>query len=138
MLAWFVDTEQLCLPSFEHAPTFLPIPKLIVEVIFGTFIMAYINGIAAQKSYSEGRARIDEMELGEVCVSRRTTYWGEAIPGRRMRWTCYVMHTCIGWSTSWRLLSLYQNMRIEDCGWNVLGRVFDLFLHSVSPNRLSL
>jgi hypothetical protein len=50
------NSYQICLPPSERSPDYLPTLKQIIEVIFDTFIMAYINGISAQKSYSERRA----------------------------------------------------------------------------------
>src|SRR5208282_1420622 len=70
---------QICLPPSERSPNYLSTLKQIIEVILDTFIMAYINGIAAQKSYSSRRARVEDSELGGAYVPRHpTTYWDEA------------------------------------------------------------
>jgi len=75
----WVDGYQICLPSSERAPTYRPILKCLIEAIFDTFLMAYINGLAAQKSYSARRARAEDTEVGGVYVPRRSTnYWDEA------------------------------------------------------------
>jgi len=75
----WVDGYQIFLPSFERAPTYRPILKCLIEAIFDTFLMAYINGLAAQKSYSAWRARAEDTEVGGMYVPRRSTnYWDEA------------------------------------------------------------
>jgi hypothetical protein len=75
----WVDGHQIHLPSSERAPTYRPILKCLIEVIFDTFLMAYINGLVAQKSYSARRARLEETDVGEMYVSGRSTnYWDQA------------------------------------------------------------
>ena len=70
--------HQICLPPSERSPDYLPTLKQIIEVIFDTFITAYINGISAQKNYSARRARIEDSELGDVYVPRHSTIFWDA------------------------------------------------------------
>lgn len=75
----WIDGHQLCLPSSERAPNFRSALRCIVEVIFDTIIMAYINGVSARKSSSQRRARMEDSEMGEMYVPRRSTsFWDEA------------------------------------------------------------
>lgn len=75
----WIDPHQICLPSSERAPDYIPLLKRLVEVIFDTILMAYINGLAAQKGFSERCARAQVYELGEIYLPRRsTTFWDEA------------------------------------------------------------
>lgn len=75
----WIDGNQLCLPSSERAPNFRSTLKCVVEVIFDTVLMSYINGVAAQKSYSERRARMEDSDIGKLYVPRRSTnFWDEA------------------------------------------------------------
>ena len=75
----WIDGHQICLPSSERAPNYHSVLKCLIEVIFDTFLMAYINGLTAQKSYSARRARVEDTEAGGMYVPRRSTnYWDEA------------------------------------------------------------
>lgn len=75
----WVDGHQIRLPSSERAPIYRPILKSLIEVIFDAFLMAYINGLAARKSYSARRARVEDTEVGGMYVPRKSAnYWDEA------------------------------------------------------------
>jgi hypothetical protein len=72
-------TNYVCLPSSERAPNFRSTLKYVVEVIFDTIIMVYINGVAAQKIYLERRVRMEDSEMGEMYVPHRSiSFWDEA------------------------------------------------------------
>jgi hypothetical protein len=89
----WVDGHQIRLPSSKRAPIYRPILKCLVEVIFDTFLMAYINGLAAQKSYSERCARVEGTEVGGCRYQGDPPTMGtKHIQGQRTPWPSYVSH----------------------------------------------
>ena len=58
------DPYRISLPHTERAPDYLPILKVIVEVVFDTFVQSFISGIQAQLKYTSRRARTQQTLVG--------------------------------------------------------------------------
>src|SRR5204863_928800 len=54
------------------APDWLPTLKVIIEVIFDTFLPSYISGIEAHQMFSRRRARVQQTEFGIGYRRRRS------------------------------------------------------------------
>lgn len=67
---------QITLPQSEKAPDYLAKLKVVVEVVFDSFLTSYIDGIRAQKGRSERRRRVWENELGRGFMRRKSnSFW---------------------------------------------------------------
>jgi hypothetical protein len=76
------DPYRITLPHTERASDYLAIFKVIVEVIFDTFVQSYISGVRAQLNYSLRRARTHQTPIG-VGYRRRmsTNRWDDVHQG---------------------------------------------------------
>jgi hypothetical protein len=59
-----LDPDRITLPHTERAPDWLPTLKVVIEVVFDTFLQSYISGIEAHQMFSRRRARVQQTELG--------------------------------------------------------------------------
>jgi hypothetical protein len=67
---------QIMLPRSEKVPDYLAKLKVVVEVVFDSFLTSYIDGICAQKGRSERRRRVRENELGREFMRRESdSFW---------------------------------------------------------------
>ena len=73
----FDNQHRISLPSSERAPDYLAKFKTVVEIIFDTFLQAYIVGILSQKAHSLRRERkLDQPNLGTGFRRRLSTrFW---------------------------------------------------------------
>jgi hypothetical protein len=87
----WINGYQISLPPSERSPDYLTTLKQIIEVILDTFVMAYINGIAAKKKViHHDERRLKESESGGVYAPRYSTiFWDEAYTQATNSLTCY-------------------------------------------------
>jgi hypothetical protein len=68
--------HRIALPESEKAVDYLAKLKVVVEIIFNTFLIAYINGVAAKKARSERHQRVWENQLGRGFLRRNSnSFW---------------------------------------------------------------
>ncbi len=67
---------RISLPDAERAVDYLAKLKVVVEIIFDTFLTSYVEGIAAQKARSERHQRNWEDQLGRGFLRRKSnSFW---------------------------------------------------------------
>lgn len=70
---WQTNKSRISLPPDEQSPEYRPQLKIIIELLFDTFLQAYLNGIVAQLHYSARRARFQNTEVGSGYSRRHST-----------------------------------------------------------------
>ena len=58
------DPYRITLPHTERAPDWLPTLKVIIEVIFDTFLQSYISGIEAHLMFLRRQGRVQQTAFG--------------------------------------------------------------------------
>jgi hypothetical protein len=75
---WATDW-RITLPGSERDPSYLGQLKIIVELFLDVFIESYLNGVRAEREFSERRARRVTTMTGSGYRPRHsTTYWLDA------------------------------------------------------------
>ena len=76
---WQGNKSRISLPPDEQSPDYLPQLKIIIELLFDTFVQAYLYGIVAQLNWSARRARFLNTALGSGYARRNSTgHWEKA------------------------------------------------------------
>ena len=91
-ISWVNPYGRISLPASERSPDYVGQLKIILEIVFDTFLQSYEDAIYAQRKYSERRARMHNTENGTGFRRRPSTNFWDYAYDRAIKAHCVLRH----------------------------------------------